>query len=66
MMKIVKSLFTSKKDAAGNKVDRVITMLAAQANNSAFAWSYIEEEAYYENTTNGRRVYSYEVSRKAA
>ncbi|GLS91359.1 hypothetical protein GCM10007916_24280 [Psychromonas marina] len=66
MLTIVKNLFRSDKDASGRKVDRVITTLAAQNKTSIYSWSYIREEGYYENTTNGRRVYTYDLPKNAA
>lgn len=66
MLTSVKSFFRSQRDANGQKVDQVINRLAMQNNTDTYAWSYIQDEASYENTVTGQRVYLSGSSKKAA
>ncbi|MEH6451689.1 MAG: hypothetical protein V7782_01490 [Psychromonas sp.] len=63
---MIKELFSSNKDSSGKNIDRVIKHLAAQNKTSVYAWSYIKEQSFYENTKNGRRIYAYELPKIAA
>lgn len=66
MLTLVKSIFRSPRDASGQKIEQVINRLATQNNSNVYAWSYIKEEAVYENTATGKRVYLPGSSKKAA
>lgn len=63
LLKAIKNLFIRKKDYAGRDIDDVIRRLAAQTDSNAEAWSYLEREHVYENTTNRMKVYPHEVVR---
>ena len=66
MLKLVKYLFTSQKDASGQSIDQRIERLAAQSNTNVFTWFYNQDELFYENIETGRRVYTYELSKSVA
>ena len=66
MLSIVKSLFTSNKDASGRNIEQIVSRLAAQSNTNIYTWAYNQEQSFYENTMTGQRVYTYELSRYAA
>lgn len=66
MLAKVKRLFRSKRDANGRRIDQVINSLATQDRSSVYAWSYIEDQAYYQNTVSGKCVYLMGISKKAA
>jgi hypothetical protein len=66
MLSAIKELFTPHKDYAGRHIDAVIDRLAAQTGTEPHAWSYLREQAVYENTLNGMRIYPHELRKYAA
>lgn len=66
MLSVIKDLFVSSKDYAGQDVDKVIMNLAANSGTGVHVWSYIQEQSVYEDTVNGLRVYPHEVSKYAS
>jgi len=66
MLTLVKGFLRSQRDASGQRVDQVISRLAMQDGSNTYSWSYITEEAAYENTATGKRVYIAGRSKKAA
>ncbi|WP_354623065.1 hypothetical protein [Psychromonas sp. MME2] len=66
MLYSIKRLFTRTEDYAGRDIDKVIASLAVNSGTPAHVWSYLKEQAVYENTVNGLRVYPHEVGKYAA
>ncbi|BDU37848.1 hypothetical protein MADA3029_30038 [Vibrio nigripulchritudo MADA3029] len=65
MLASLKALFASRKDHSGRNINTVIARLAIQTGSNVHAWSYIEQDAVYENTFNGQKIYSHELARYA-
>ncbi len=66
MLSAIKEMLIHPKDYAGHDVDAVISQLAAQTGTDTYIWSYIQEQSVYENTSNGMRIYPYELRRYIA
>jgi hypothetical protein len=58
----IKKRLSPRKDLAGRNIKTVINRLSTQTRTSSYSWSYITDEAVYENTSNGKKLHSHEVS----
>ena len=62
MSTLFKQLLNSEKDSHGININRRIRSLSLQTKTNEYEWSYLKDDGVYENTSDGSRIYPYEIA----